>query len=455
MGFEQIRPVDGMRFGEIPAHTPEEVTARLAAADVAARAWRRTGIEVRADLLRAVAQRLRERAEPLAGLMADEMGKPVREGRGEAEKCAWLCDWAAENGPALLDDRPAEVGSTRAFVSYQPLGVVLGIMPWNYPLWQVLRYVAPALLAGNAALLKHAPNVPGCSLALETLFRDVGAPQGLFQSLLIEVDRLPVVLDHPAVQAATLTGSTRAGRAFAAAAAERLLPTVLELGGSDAYVILEDADVEAAAATCATSRLLNGGQSCIAAKRLIVVDAVHDRFVEALVARMRERTVGDPRQESTDVGPMARADLRDAVAEQVRDTVAAGARIALGAAVPDSPGFFYPPTVLVDVPVDARTAREEVFGPAASVFRVRDEAEAVALANASDYGLGAAVFTADRARGERIAREELVAGCCFVNAFVKSDPRLPFGGVRTSGYGRELGPEGIRQFTNAKTVWVE
>ena len=271
----------------------------------------------------------------------------------------------------------------------------------------------------------------------------------------MEVDALPAVLDHPAVQATTLTGSTGAGRAFAAAASERILPSVLELGGSDAYLVLEDADVEAAAESCAASRLLNGGQSCISAKRLIVVEAVHDRFVEALVAAMGARTVGDPRQEGTDVGPMARADLRDVVAEQVAESVQAGARLALGGAAPDRPGFWFPPTVLVDVPVTTRCAREEVFGPAASVFRVTDEAEGIALANATDFGLGAAVFTRDLARGERIAREELVAGSCFVNAFVKSDPRLPFGGVRTSGYGRELGPEGIRQFTNLKTVWVE
>lgn len=454
--FPRIDPSDGSSLAAVQGHAPGDVQRRLDAAEAAFTAWRRSPMDERTALLRAVAGRLRDGADAYARLMAEEMGKPVSEGRAEVAKCAWLCDWAAEEGPALLLDRPADVGpDARAFTSYRPLGTVLGVMPWNYPFWQVFRYVVPALLAGNAALLKHAPNVPGCALAIETVLRDAGAPAGLFQALLIEVHALPGLLGHRAVRAATLTGSTRAGRSFASEAGRLLRPTVLELGGSDAYLVLEDADIPAAAGVCATSRLLNGGQSCIAAKRMIVVDAVHDAFVEAFVAAMAARVHGHPLDDATQLGPMARADLRDAVADQVDTTVAAGAGVALGGRRPDRPGFWYPATVLVDVPHDARTATEEVFGPAASVFRVRDERAGIALANAGELGLGAAVFTADLARGERIAREELEAGSCFVNTFVKSDPRLPFGGIADSGYGRELGPEGMRQFTNVKTVWVQ
>lgn len=452
--FPIIEPSSGRLLKTVDAHGPDERKARLELASVAFRDWRTSPMQDRVELLRALAGVLRERADGLAHLMATEMGKPVRDGRSEVAKCAWWCEWLATEGPGLLGDRLADVGREEAYVTYQPLGIVLGVMPWNYPLWQVFRYAAPAILAGNSVLLKHAPNVPGTTLVLEDLFREVLAPAGLFQALLIPVEQLEDVVAHPLVRAATLTGSTRAGRAFARLAAGHLVPTVLELGGSDAAVVLEDADIEAAARLCVTSRLLNGGQSCISAKRFIVVEAVADAFIDAVHAEMASAVVGDPYDEETAIGPLAREDLRDTLRRQVDDSIAGGARCLLGGVPDERAGWFYPPTLLVDVPLDVPVATEEVFGPVASVFRVPDEAAAISLANATSFGLGAAVFTADVRRGERIAREELEAGCCFVNGFVKSDPRVPFGGIGDSGYGRELGPEGVRQFTNTKTVWL-
>ncbi len=373
-------------------------------------------------------------------------------------KCAAGMRFYAEHAASFLAEEPladpGAVGAARASARYEPLGVVLAVMPWNFPLWQVFRFAAPALMAGNAGLLKHASNVTGCSVAIEELFVEGGAPEGLFRSLKIGSKHVASVLEHPLVRAATLTGSVPAGSAVAETAGRLLKKTVLELGGSDPYVVLEDADVDAAAKTCATSRLINAGQSCIAAKRFIVVDDVHDEFVEAFVGHMAAAVVGDPMDEATTVGPQAQVSLRDELHDQVERSIAAGAHLALGGVVPTQAGAWYPPTVLTGVTTDMPAAQEELFGPVAAVLRADDEAHAVEIANDSDFGLGAAVFTSDLERGERIAAEQLEAGCCFVNDFVASDPRLPFGGIKDSGYGRELSHLGIREFVNQKTVVV-
>jgi succinate-semialdehyde dehydrogenase/glutarate-semialdehyde dehydrogenase len=373
------------------------------------------------------------------------------------EKCAWVCEYYAEQAEAQLAPVPVDTPDTEAktYWTHEPLGVVLAVMPWNFPFWQVFRFAAPNLMAGNAGLLKHASNVPGCALAIEDVFRDAGFPDGLFRTLLIDHELSERLLEQPLLRAVTLTGSVRAGKAVAAKAGSLVKKTVLELGGSDAYVILEDADLERAVETCVTSRLINSGQSCIAAKRFVVVEAVREHFEERMVGRMRAARMGEPSDPMTDVGPQARADLRDELHRQVRDSVDAGARCLLGGTVPEGPGAFYPPTVLTDVRPGMPAYDEELFGPVAAIIAADDEADAIRIANDSVFGLGAAVFTEDRERGERIAREELQAGACFVNAFVRSDPRLPFGGIKESGYGRELAPLGIREFVNAKTVWVE
>lgn len=449
-----VDPATGEQIAEYEEHTAEEAARAVEVAHERHRAWRRTSFDERAGMLRGVADRLDARAHELAELMALEMGKPVVGGRGEVEKCAWVCRYYADHGPEQLADIPIDADRDRSYIHHDPLGVVLAVMPWNFPLWQVFRFAAPALMAGNAGLLKHASNVTGCSLAIEELFAEGGAPEGLFRSLKIPSKLVAGVLEHPLVRAATLTGSTGAGQAVAETAGRMLKKTVLELGGSDPYVVLEDADVAAAARTCATSRLINAGQSCIAAKRFIVADAVHDEFLDAFVAAMGDAVMGDPMDEATTVGPQAQVHLRDELHEQVERTVGQGAQLLLGGEVPDRPGAWYPPTVLAGVTRDMVAAQEETFGPVAAVIRAADEADAIAIANDSVFGLGAAVFTGDVERGERIAAEELEAGCCFVNDFVASDPRLPFGGIKESGYGRELSHLGIREFVNQKTVVV-
>jgi succinate-semialdehyde dehydrogenase/glutarate-semialdehyde dehydrogenase len=449
-----IDPSTGEVLREYPDHDDATVEAKLQDAARAARAWARKPPAERAGPLRRVAQLLREQAAPLADLMAREMGKPVKQGRSEAEKCAWACDFYAEHGERFLAPEPVATEFSKSYVAFEPLGVVLAVMPWNFPLWQAFRAAAPALMAGNGMVLKHASNVPGCSLAIERLWREAGLPEGVFASLLVGSAKVEGIIGHPLVAAATLTGSTGAGRSVGEAAGRHLKKSVLELGGSDAYLVLEDADVAHAAKVCATSRLINSGQSCIAAKRFLVVEGVRAEFERLFVDEMARATVGDPRKEDTQVGPLARVDLRDEVHEQVRRSVAAGARVLLGGEVPRERGAWYPPTVLTDVRKGMAAADEEVFGPVAAVIPVRDEAEAIAVANDSQFGLGAAVFTRDLARGERIARHELQAGCCIVNDFVRSDPRLPFGGVKESGYGRELGVFGIREFVNIKDVCV-
>ncbi|MEE9208331.1 MAG: NAD-dependent succinate-semialdehyde dehydrogenase [Gemmatimonadota bacterium] len=453
-GWTAVDPATGKEVAAYELMTDSEVGVIIAQARAAQESWRWKNIEFRARRLVQLGRVLRDRVDEWAELMALEMGKPVRQGRDEVEKCARLADYYAENGATFLAPEMVETEAARSYVMFRPLGLVLGIMPWNFPFWQVVRFAAPALLAGNGGLLKHAPNVPGCAAALEELFLEAGFPQNLFRSLRVDTDQVGEVIDHPAVSAVTLTGSARAGRAVAARAGAALKKTLLELGGSDPYLILDDADVEAAAELGATSRLINSGQSCIAAKRFLVTESLREAFETLLTKRFSSAVVGDPRAENTEVGPLARHDLRDALHEQVSQSLEAGARCLVGGQPLEGPGAFYAPTVLTDVRPGMPAFDEELFGPVAAVVPVADEGEAIEFANRSTFGLGAAVFTADSERGERIAAELLEAGACFVNDFVRSDPRLPFGGVKQSGYGRELGSFGIREFVNVKTVVV-
>lgn len=448
-------PATGDTVATYDATSAKDVRQTIKAVDAAYRDWRRTSFHERATLMRQAAALLRDRSDALAVLMAREMGKPVRGGRSEVEKCAWVCEYYAEHAEGFLADEAVATDATRSFVAYQPLGPIFAIMPWNFPLWQVFRFAAPALMAGNVGLLKHAANVPGCALAIESIFHDAGFPPDTFRALLIDSRQARAVIRHKLVRAVTLTGSTGAGRAVGKLAGDQLKKSVLELGGSDPYLILHDADLEQAVEACVTSRLINSGQSCIAAKRFVVVDAVRDEFEHRFVERMRRAKMGDPMAEDTDVGPQAREDLRDELHAQVERSVAKGAKCLLGGAVPDGPGAFYPPTVLTEVRKGMAAYDEELFGPVAAIIPVKNEATAIKVANDSVFGLGAAVFTRDVARGERIAARELEAGACFVNAFVKSDPRLPFGGIKESGYGRELSHQGIREFVNVKAVYVK
>jgi len=455
MSLRSINPATDELVREYPEPGDKELAMALAEASCAAAGWRRTSFADRAPKMRRAADLLDERKEELARLMAIEMGKPLAGGRSETEKCAWVCRYYADNAERFLAPEPVETDARRSFVAFVPLGPVLAVMPWNFPLWQVFRFAAPALMAGNAGLLKHAANVSGCALAIEQVFKDAGFPAPLFRALLVASRRVEGIIAAPEVKAVTLTGSTPAGRAVAGKAGAMLKKTVLELGGSDPYLVLEDADLERAAETCVASRLINSGQSCIAAKRFIVVEPVRKRFEEMFVEKMRKRKMGDPLEPGVEVGPQARRDLRDDLHRQVQDSLKAGARLLLGGEVPPGRGAFYPPTVLTDVRKGMPAFDEELFGPVAAIVAAKDETDAVRQANDSPFGLGAAVFTKDVKRGERIATEELEAGSCFVNALVKSDPRLPFGGIKESGYGRELSVFGIREFVNVKTVYVK
>ena len=454
MTIRAVNPANDEVVGEYEETAPEEVGRIVRGAHEAFLSWRDRPFTERAALMRRAAAVLRERAREFARLMAVEMGKPVKDGASEVEKCASACDFYAENAARFLAQETIQTEARSSFVAFNPLGVVLAVMPWNFPFWQVFRFAAPGLMAGNAAVLKHASNVPGCALAIEDVFRRAGFPENLFRTLLVGSKAVDGILENPLVRAATLTGSGPAGRAVARKAGEMLKKTVLELGGSDPYLVLEDADVELAAKVCAKGRLVNGGQSCIAAKRFLVVEKVRARFEELFVERMRAVRMGDPLDEATEMGPQARRELRDALHRQVEKSVAKGARILTGGAVPDGPGAFYPPTVLTDVRKGMPAYDEETFGPVAAVIPVRDEREAIEAANDSVFGLGAAVITRDLERGARIAAERIESGCVFVNDSVRSDPRLPFGGVKESGYGRELSVFGIREFVNIKTVYV-
>jgi succinate-semialdehyde dehydrogenase / glutarate-semialdehyde dehydrogenase len=416
--------------------------------------WKDVDFKIRSGKMNKAAEVLRKKSEEYSLLMTKEMGKPIVQSRAEVEKCAWVCDYYAENAEKFLMDEEIRTDASRSYVSLQPLGIVLAVMPWNFPFWQVFRFAAPGLMAGNAGILKHASNVSGCALAIEEVFREAGFPENLFRTIIYPSSKMEYVIKHTLLKAVTLTGSVPAGKAVASIAGSVIKKTVLELGGSDPYIILEDADLELASSTCVNSRLINGGQSCIAAKRFIVVEKIYDQFEKMFVDKMKQKKMGNPMDENNDLGPQASVKLRDELHEQVKKSISLGAKLLLGGNIPESKGAFYPPTLLSNVKKGMPAYDEELFGPVAALIKVKNEKEAIEFANDSIFGLGAAVFTKDVERGNKIVREKLEAGACFVNSFVKSDPRLPFGGINESGFGRELSSFGIREFVNIKTVYV-
>jgi succinate-semialdehyde dehydrogenase/glutarate-semialdehyde dehydrogenase len=450
--MQSINPHSQQQIATYDAYDDAKVEQLVSAADTAFQSWRTTSFAERAALMRAAGKVLRNRQTELAALMASEMGKVLKDGVGEIGKCADCCDFYADNAEKFLANQSIATDAADSYIAFDPLGVVLAVMPWNFPFWQVFRFAAPALMAGNVGLLKHASNACGCALAIQDIFMQAGFPSGVFTTLLVEGTRVEPIIRHRLVRAVTLTGSTPAGKSVAGIAGSELKKSVLELGGSDAYLVLEDAHLATAVETCAKSRLINGGQSCIAAKRFIVVKSVVEEFTRRYVERFRKVRFGDPTDPASDMGPMARADLRDQIHDQVCRSVAQGARLLIGGAVPDQPGSYYPPTVLAGVRPGMVAFDEEIFGPVAAIIEADDEADAIALANQSEFGLGSAVFTTDKSKADRIARQ-IDAGSVFVNALVKSDVRLPFGGVKHSGYGRELSWFGIQEFVNVKTVF--
>ncbi len=454
MAIVTVNPATGRKLRTYRAHTARAVDRTLTRATAAFEAWRRLTFAQRARHLRSVARGLRRDADACADLITVEMGKPTAQARAEVEKCAINCDYFAEHAARFLADEQPDGAPAQRYVTYQPLGVVLAIEPWNFPFWQVFRAAAPALMAGNTMVLKHASNVTGCALAIEKLFARAGVPRGVFQALVIDGERAEGLIADERVAMVTLTGSTAVGQRVAARAGTAMKKGVFELGGSDAYVILADADLDLAAERCAESRLYNSGQSCVAAKRFIVLESARRKFEEKFVAALARRRLGDPRDPQTQIGPLARGDLRRELHAQVHRSVRRGARVLLGGALPRGDGNFYPATVLTAVRPGMPAFDEELFGPVAAIISARSEAEAIRLANQTPFGLGAGVFTRNRRRGERIAREQLLAGSAFVNEFVRSHPSLPFGGVKLSGHGRELGAWGIREFTNVKTISV-
>ncbi|MEJ2679242.1 MAG: NAD-dependent succinate-semialdehyde dehydrogenase [Gemmatimonadota bacterium] len=450
MAMISRNPATGETLKQFDELTDGELERRLQAAADAFASFRRTSFEERAAWMTRAADILESESRRLGELMTAEMGKPVGQAVAEAKKCAWVCRYYAANAAAFLADEPVETNAEASWVKYQPLGPVLAVMPWNFPFWQLFRFAAPGLMAGNVGLLKHASNVPQCAVEIEDIFHRAGFPDGVFQTLLIGASRVEGVLDDPRIKAATLTGSEPAGRAVAQRAGQRIKKTVLELGGSDPFVVMPSADMDAAVSTAVKARVQNNGQSCIAAKRFVVHEAIADEFTERFVKAVEALTVGDPMDDATDVGPLATEAIRDELAQQVDASVAAGARLLTGGTVLDRPGWFYAPTVLASIPDDAPAAREETFGPVASLFVVHDIDEAIARANDTDFGLGAAAWTGEAGERERFI-DGLDAGCVFINSMVASDPRLPFGGIKRSGYGRELSSHGIREFVNIKT----
>lgn len=453
--LKSINPATEEEINSYNEMTLEEISTTIKATHKSYLSWKETSFHLRAIKMKNAAQILRTNSSKYAELMTREMGKPIKQSYAEVEKCAWVCDYYADQAEEFLKDEIIKTDASKSFVSFQPLGVVLAVMPWNFPFWQVFRFAAPGLMAGNAAVLKHASNVMGCALAIEEIFTEAGFPTNLFRALILSSKNMNEVIEHPLVAAVTLTGSVPAGKAVAAAAGGALKKTVLELGGSDPYIILEDADLEFAAEICVTSRILNAGQSCIAAKRFIIHQKVYDEFEKLFVEKMKTKRMGDPMDENNHIGPQARKDLRDELHEQVLASITKGANLLLGGKIPGETGAYYPPTVLANVIAGMPAYEEELFGPVAALIKVKDEDEAFRVANDSIFGLGAALFTKDKKRGEQLAKEKLDAGCCFVNEFVKSDPRLPFGGIKDSGYGRELSHYGIKEFINIKTVYIK
>jgi succinate-semialdehyde dehydrogenase/glutarate-semialdehyde dehydrogenase len=451
--IETTNPATGAHLATYGSHGSDEVDRTLASARAAFAAWRTTTFEHRAAALLRVAAHLRARKHEIAQIASLEMGKPIVEAEAEVEKCASGCTYYAEQGERILTAEQVPSSATRSYVAYRPLGAVLAIMPWNYPYWQVFRFAAPTLMAGNVGVLKHAANVTGCALEIERIFQQCGFPDGVFSTILVSGRDMDAVIADERIAAVTLTGSEAAGSAVAAQAGRYLKKTVLELGGSDAFIVLADADLEAAARIGVRARFQNNGQSCIAAKRFIVQTPVYDAFCEAFVRHARALRIGDPLERSTELGPLARPDLRDDIERQIHESIAMGARALLGAKRIEGPGAYYEPTILADVTRAMPVFTEETFGPAAALIRANDEAHAVDLANASPYGLGGNVWTRDIARGEAIAAQ-IETGAVFINGMTASDPRLPFGGVKLSGYGRELSDIGMREFVNVQTVWI-
>ena len=453
--INSINPATNEEIKTYPEMNKDQIDKIINESHLAFLEWKKTEFSQRTVLMKKAAEVLRSNKDDWAKVMTLEMGKPINQARGEVEKCAWVCDYFAENAENFLEDEIIKSDASKSFVAYNPLGVILAVMPWNFPFWQVFRFAAPNLMAGNAGVLKHSSNVTGCALAIEKIFKEAGFPENLFRTLIVSSKGIKSVIENKHISAVTLTGSVPAGKAVASMAGSVLKKTVLELGGSDPYLVLEDADLEKTADTCVTSRLINGGQSCIAAKRFIVVEQVYDKFEKLFVEKMKGKKMGDPFDENNYLGPQARNDLRDELHLQVTKSVEKGAKLLLGGKIPNLDGAYYPPTVLSGVVSGMPAFDEELFGPVAALIKVKDEKEGIKIANDTNFGLGAAVFTSDMEKGERIAREELQAGACFVNEFVKSDPRLPFGGIKESGYGRELSPFGIKEFVNIKTVYIK
>lgn len=453
MAIASINPTSGEKLKEFAAFQDTEIEKRLKQAERAFEHHRREPFPKRAQLLLAAASLLEQEKEKFGRIITTEMGKTLRTAMEEIEKCARGCIYYAESAERFLEDEPAQTSAGRSYVHYEPLGPILAIMPWNFPFWQVFRFAAPALMAGNVGLLKHASNVPQCALAIEEIFCRAGFDEGVFQTLLIEPEHVEKIIVDSRVKAVTLTGSEKAGSAVASTAAREIKKTVLELGGSDAFIAMPSADFENALATAVKARTINSGQSCIAAKRFFIADEIYDNFLSGFVERMRSLKVGDPLDDTTDIGPLATDQILKGVHDQVQKSIAAGAKLLTGGNRIHGPGFFYEPTVLVDVPKNSPAFREEVFGPVASIFRVRNADEAVEMANDSAFGLGASAWTNEHTEQELFA-SELESGMVFINALVASDPRLPFGGVKRSGFGRELGAHGIREFTNIKTIWI-
>lgn len=454
MPIATINPATGETIKTYEPLDAGQVEIKLQSAADTFQTYRKTSFAERAGWMRRAAEILENEKHEFARLMTLEMGKPIKGAVGEAEKCAWVCRYYADNAEQHLKDQVVQTNATRSYVCFQPLGPVLAIMPWNFPFWQVFRFAAPALMAGNVGLLKHASNVPQCALAIEDIFRRAGFPNGAFQALLVETDVVAGIIEDHRIVAVTLTGSEGAGRSVAATAGKAIKPTVLELGGSDPFIVMASADAPTAVKTAVRSRTINNGQSCIAAKRFIVAEEIYDQFESEFVNEMKSLRVGDPMNETTDIGPLATDQILKDVDEQVKTSVAAGALILIGGKKLDRPGNFYEPTVLTNIPKNSPAYSDEVFGPVAMLFRVKNIDEAIALANDTTFGLGAAAWTNDAAEQERFI-EEIEAGCVFINAMVASDPRLPFGGVKNSGYGRELSEFGIREFVNVKTVWIK
>jgi succinate-semialdehyde dehydrogenase/glutarate-semialdehyde dehydrogenase len=455
MAIATINPAIGEIIKEFERESASSIEAKLALSQQAFEQYRKTSMAQRAEWLQAAAQILERDKVSFGKIMTTEMGKTIKSAIAEVEKCALVCRYYAEHAADFLADVPASTDASKSFVRYQPLGVILAVMPWNFPFWQVFRFAAPALMAGNVGLLKHASNVPQCALAIEEIISRAGFPEGTFQSLLIGADQVEAIITDKRVKAATLTGSEQAGAALAAAAGKQIKKTVLELGGSDPFIVLESADLEAAVSTAVTARMLNNGQSCIAAKRFIVVDAVADEFERRFVEKLQALKIGDPMDENTDVGPLATPGILEDLDQQVQACIEKGSKVLTGGhRLSDRPGNFYAPTILTDFPPGTPADEEEFFGPVALLFRVPDIDAAIKLANASPFGLGASAWTTDEEQAHRLI-DELEAGAVFINGLVKSDPRLPFGGIKRSGYGRELGIQGIQEFVNIKTVWVK